>query len=146
MCSSSWGMGIFCSAANFFSDSYLSTQASVSSCRRRVSSWICSRSCHSCEGEMYYLYFYVIWSSESYLRLLRFQFVLLLDPLDPAAGRVSAILQRSPALLHPDDLVAGQTAQLQRPIEIAHRDRNEFVVADVGNRAGRKGRLMYGLP
>lgn len=69
------------------------------------------------------------------LGLFHLQLILLFDSLDTTTGRVSSILERSSPLLHPHDLVPGQTAHLQRPIEVPDRNRDQFIVADVGNGA-----------
>lgn len=75
------------------------------------------------------------------LALFRFQLVLLLNALDAAGSSVASVLQRPPALLHAYDLFAGQPAQLQLAVEVAHRYRDEFIVGYVDDRAGRQGRL-----
>lgn len=51
--------------------------------------------------------------------------------LAPSPGCISSVLQRPPALLHLDDILPTQPAQLELAVEVPDTDADQLIIADV---------------
>lgn len=69
--------------------------------------------------------------SFTYICFFRFQIVFLFDTFDTATGCISTVFQCTSTLLHANDFGTRQTTQFQCTIQVPHRNRHQFIVADV---------------
>uniref|UniRef100_A0A8D8QHA1 Uncharacterized protein n=1 Tax=Cacopsylla melanoneura TaxID=428564 RepID=A0A8D8QHA1_9HEMI len=77
-----------------------------------------------------------------FLRFLRFQLILLLNPFYATTSSISSVFQSSPSLFHLDDIFSTQAPHLERPIQVTYTDCNQIIITDVNNWAGREGRQI----
>lgn len=69
--------------------------------------------------------------SFTYICFFRFQIVFLFDTLDTATGCISTVFQCTSTLFHANDFGPRQTTQFQCAIQVSHRNRHQFIVANV---------------